>query len=136
MSAKRHLLLAVLLTVVPLLPSPATATILSPEDTCLLRWARRATTPATKCLQCHDGSAARPIDHLPGLSSKGSHAVGVSYDAGSMRIPLLRPRGTLPKEIVLVDGQLACTSCHDGRSSAPHRVALPVGQLCTACHGQ
>jgi predicted CXXCH cytochrome family protein len=137
MNATRLLLLAATLTLVPLLPSTAHATILSPEDTCLLRWARRSTTPATRCLQCHDGSAAKPIDHLGGgPSSRGSHPVGVAYAVGLARIPHLRPQGSLPAEIVLVNGELACTSCHDGRSSAPHKVAMPVGRLCTACHGQ
>jgi predicted CXXCH cytochrome family protein len=130
MNATRLLLLAGSLTLLPLLPSRAAATLLEPEDTCLLRWARRSTTPATRCLTCHDGSAARPFDHL----SNGSHPVGVAYDAS--RVPLLRPRAALPAQVVLVNGEVACTSCHDGRSATPHRVAMTVGDLCIACHGQ
>jgi hypothetical protein len=132
MNATRLLLLAGSMTLLPLLPSRASATLVSAEETCLLRFARRSTTPASRCLACHDGSAARPFDHL----SNGSHPVGVSYDAGSARIALLRPRAMLPAQVVLVDGEVACTTCHDGRSATPHRVALSVGELCTACHGQ
>ncbi|HET7827167.1 MAG TPA: hypothetical protein VFK90_17655 [Anaeromyxobacter sp.] len=132
MNAPRLLLLASSLTLLGIAPARTAAAVLSSEDTCLLRWARRSTTPATKCLTCHDGSAARPIDHL----SNGSHPVGVSYDAASVRVPLLRPRAALPAQVVLVDGEVACTSCHDWRSQTPHRVALSVGELCTACHGQ
>jgi hypothetical protein len=36
-------------------------------------------------------------------------------------------------DVPLVDGKVACTSCHDGASPHPKRAVDPAN-LCAACH--
>lgn len=93
---------------------------------CALAAVDRTTTPSSVCLACHDGSAGKAI----GFDVHGAHPLGRRYADAWLRggfNPLL------PGDAVkLVNGEVACTSCHDGASSLRARVAARA--LCTGCH--
>lgn len=104
---------------------------------CELGAAAREATPSTACMACHDGAAGpgvsfqmSPAGGRPGFD----HPVEIDYAAASARDHRLVPPGELPDELVLVGGKVACTTCHDGRSEEPGRVAGRLVALCTACH--
>ncbi len=71
--------------------------------------------PSAGCLSCH-------LDH----SGTGNHPVDVAYPfAGDA---LLRPADeVLRRGVRLTDGEVRCTTCHDGRSPWKYRIALPRG---------
>jgi predicted CXXCH cytochrome family protein len=73
---------------------------------------------------------ARPHDRT------GAHPLDVHYAEAQARRPGLRPPAALAGELVLVDGKVACTTCHDPRSLEHGRTALPMSRsaMCFACH--
>ncbi len=96
------------------------------DGVCTLGVADRAHTPSSRCLACHDGSAARSLG--------ASHPVEVSYLAAATSAgPTAMPPAP-PAELPLVEGRVACTTCHDGRAPLPARTALAGDALCYACH--
>ncbi len=103
---------------------------------CELAGADRARTSSTRCIACHDGSTGAPIEFrmAPDATGGMSHPVEVDYDAASLRDPThYHPSAALPREVPLVNGKVTCTSCHDGASPDPKRVAM-VPRLCESCH--
>jgi predicted CXXCH cytochrome family protein len=98
---------------VALAPGPAEPTPTSGKE--------RATTPVAVCLECHGDMAH-------------GHPTEIRYsDAVLENRELARPE-TLPPQLPLVDGKVACTTCHDGASTEKKYLALPQRQLCLACH--
>ena len=80
---------------------------------CALLGADRAAPP--DCLSCHQ---------LP-----WSHPLGQYGGEG------LRPLDRLRPQIVLSEGSVTCTTCHDGASTQKDKLAIyPVKNLCLACH--
>jgi hypothetical protein len=120
---------------VPAAHRPAEGEASPRETVCELGRADRARTPSAQCLACHDGAAATGVgfapraSNLPGLD----HPVEVDYEAARLRSPRLRPRAALPREIVLVNGRITCTTCHDGAAQTRAHT-VPQEQLCTSCH--
>jgi hypothetical protein len=93
--------------------------------TCELGRSDRARTPSTRCLACHDGTAAAALGP--------SHPVEVDYARAAMRDPRRYvPASALPREITLVNGNVSCASCHDAAS--PQRAHTAMAGLCQACH--
>ncbi len=86
-------------------------------------------------MACHDGSAGAPIEFRMGPDATGmSHPVEVDYAATVARQPdRYHPAAALPPELPLVNGKVACTTCHDGASPDPKRV-VAVPRLCESCH--
>jgi predicted CXXCH cytochrome family protein len=105
-----------------------TAAALDPS--CQLGAAPRSLTPATGCIGCHDGTEAA----VRGSSSH--HPFANDYEAARLRGLPLRPFSDVPAEIVLVGGEVACTSCHAAGSDEPAHVALSMrgSGLCLGCH--
>ncbi len=104
---------------------------------CELDGASRARTPSIRCMACHDGSAGATVSFQMSADGRGmSHPVEVDYGAAVARDPAhYHPQATLPREVPLVNGKVACTSCHDGASPDPTRVAM-VPHLCASCHAE
>jgi predicted CXXCH cytochrome family protein len=104
-------------------------------DICELRLADRARTTSRSCLACHDGSIATGR-MARAHEGSGAHPVDVDYLASRARRPGLRAPGALPPGLVLVNGTVACTTCHDPRSSERAKTALPMGRsaMCFGCH--
>ncbi len=83
------------------------------------------------CLSCHDGSI---VDSRRRVWVEHGHNTGVEPPAG-MKIPPALP---------LVDGRIACRTCHSAHSSGQFssdvrtavflRVQNAAGELCIACH--
>jgi predicted CXXCH cytochrome family protein len=117
-----------LLAVLAGLPAPTAAL-------CELATADRSRTPSRSCLGCHDGSVASGR-LARAHEGSGVHPVDVDYAAAQVRRSGLRPRGALPPALVLVDGKVACVTCHDPRSPEHGKPALPLRRsaLCFACH--
>lgn len=76
---------------------------------------------AEGCMQCHNGMRATHIvvkhaDSPLQLTSSGmqvNHPVGMSYDDYAVRKPRdYVPRFSLDPDILLVNGQVSCVSCH------------------------
>jgi predicted CXXCH cytochrome family protein len=108
------------------------------ESPCELRRVDRRRTGSRECIACHDGSVGPAALHaLSVRGDGGAHPVEVSYAAAFARQPgSYRSAFELPRAIVLPDGRVACTSCHDAASAEPARAALPLraSALCLACH--
>jgi len=91
------------------------------------------------CLSCHDGTCGPAVLEVgsPGLSSvraRGhdfapSHPVDVVYPiTGDEWVPLER----LDSAIVLEDGRVVCSTCHDATGTTV--LPLAGSELCLACH--
>ena len=98
----------------------------------------RSATSSQLCLTCHDGSVAGAVH----TRAESSHPYDIEYWRAEGRPPgpggTFRPTAELPVELVLVDGRVVCTTCHDYRAD-PERdawTALPVtaSELCRGCH--
>jgi predicted CXXCH cytochrome family protein len=99
-----------------------TTTTATAGTTCELASVDRAHTPSTSCTTtCHT-----PHDHR----------VGSVLDDVATRFPEgYRTSRDVPPAVPLVEGQVACTSCHDGASTLTYHVALASDRpLCIACH--
>jgi len=104
---------------------------------CDMRTADRRASDSHRCLACHDGSVAVAIS--PSASSTpGEHPVEVDYEAARARARegTLRAAGELPPALPLVNGKVACITCHSAESREPFHTALPMAgsRLCFACH--
>jgi predicted CXXCH cytochrome family protein len=69
-----------------------------------------------------------------GASFGPSHPVEVDYSGARARAPeRYVPETMLPPDVPLVDGKVACTSCHDGAATTRGKAIAPA-RLCFACH--
>jgi hypothetical protein len=94
---------------------------------CELARADRLRTPSSRCIACHDGAGAHSLGP--------SHPVDVDYARASARAPgrYEAPARLLPQDITLVDGKVACVSCHSAASRHRKHAVDPV-RLCAGCH--
>lgn len=105
-----------------------------PDEVCELTRVDRAHTPSARCVACHDGSAGVAMATGPAGDGHGNHPVEVDYAASAARDPeRYVPAAMVRPDVPLVDGKVACTSCHDGASPHPRRAVDPAN-LCAACH--
>ena len=106
------------------IPAAARGELSAAWTTCELRYVNRATTHAARCLACHDGTAGPSVG-----TGHGSHPVDVRYAAvGGFRAP----EEIATMNLVLADGQVTCTTCHDWRSGLEARTS--TRGLCSGCH--
>ncbi len=102
------------------------------------------------CLGCHDGITARDVYSSPhavsitgrslGLNSGAipprSHPVGVSYPANAERYE--SAVSVEAAGLLLPDGRIQCTTCHDAHNTHRHRGMLRIpndrSRLCLTCH--
>ena len=108
------------------------------EETCeLARVSDRSKVSSLRCMACHDGSTGAGNEFVMGRVGRGqsmSHPVEVEYGPARMRDgEHYVPENSLPPDVPLVDGRVACTSCHDPASRLAKHVVDPV-RLCYACH--
>ncbi len=104
-------------------------------EACELERVDRVHTPSLRCVSCHDGSVGPGIEFRMGATAGSmSHPVDVDYFSAYARQPSkYAPPGALPKDVPLVEGRVACTSCHDPASTEPNHVSRQA-TLCDACH--
>lgn len=124
------------IAVVALLLIGARAHAATDTVSCELQDAARAETPSGVCLACHDGSASDPVAFSAGAHGTGAdaHPLDVDYFDASTRDRRLAQPYDLPRIVVLVNGAVACTSCHDGGSPYHARIAGGMARLCASCH--
>lgn len=133
---------ALLLTAQPARSELWTDDALAKETSaCALGRVSRRTATTASCLACHDGISAGGVNYGgPGMAqgySHGSHPVDVDYNLASLKPHTkFQPLSALPSSIVLQDGKVTCTSCHDGSSPEAHHTAMPMyrSRLCYGCH--
>ncbi|HEY3448489.1 MAG TPA: cytochrome c3 family protein [Myxococcales bacterium] len=104
------------------------------EVLCELSRVDRTKTHSFTCLACHDGSIATSLHTNLG---DGSHPVERDYrEAAADPARRLTPVSQLSRRLVLVDGLVTCTTCHDPKSSRPSHLAMPMegSAMCMACH--
>ncbi len=105
-------------------------------ETCELQRTDRARTPSQRCIACHDGVVGPGVTfkmtagNRPGMDHPVEIPYGPVAEANGDRYV---PEAALPADVPLVDGKIACTSCHDGASRTPKHVIDPM-KLCYACH--
>ncbi len=104
-------------------------------NVCELEQLDRTRTSARVCVSCHDGTIGPGVQFRMGPDDSGmSHPVDTDYASAHAKQPdKYVPPGALPVDVPLVEGRVACTSCHDPASTEPKHVARP-GSLCSACH--
>lgn len=100
-----------------------------------------------ECITCHDGTLASAVNYKvktadqAGVKSfdaiAGSHPVGMDYTRfGNSKqfVPYYR----LPQNMVLMDGRVACITCHDMLSSNKAYLAVDLNGsgLCFTCHNK
>lgn len=100
-----------------------------------------------ECITCHDGTLASAVNYKVkdpsqvGTSSfntiAGSHPVGMDYTKYSNNRQFA-PYYRLPQNMVLMDGKVACITCHDMLSTnkAYLTVDLNGSGLCFTCHNK
>jgi predicted CXXCH cytochrome family protein len=103
------------------------------QGACALPAADRRVTPSGACMRCH-GPPDGKMFKMPGRGF--GHPVDVDYEAArAARAGRLRAAKDLPAALPLVDGKIACTTCHAPRSTTPSMLVLSAdGPLCVACH--
>jgi predicted CXXCH cytochrome family protein len=97
-----------------------------------------------ECLSCHDGTlSSAPGTQLRGLSwehSKNiglSHPIGVDYESVYLSKPReYHPPERLDSRIILVNGKIACETCHNHYSRFKKHLVMENtrSRLCLSCH--
>ena len=109
------------------------AGLASADGACQLSQIDRATTQSSTCMACHDGSAG-PTIAFDMATGGMSHPVAVDYASVVAKYPdTYVPPVALPAGVLLVNGRVECTSCHDGSLTTRNHVVDEM-QLCYGCH--
>jgi predicted CXXCH cytochrome family protein len=108
------------------------------EEACdLARVSDRSKASSLRCVACHDGTTGAESVFVMGRDARGrsmSHPVEVEYARARLRDGgRYVAEQLLPPDVPLVDGKVACTSCHDPASPLSKHVVDPA-RLCYACH--
>jgi len=91
-----------------------------------------------QCLTCHmeHGSlVSAALFNSPSVARKGGHPIGGNY-VKAASYGGYRPRESLPMQMLLPGGRIACVSCHEGYSER-HGALLVANShsgLCSRCH--
>lgn len=98
-----------------------------------------------ECVNCHDGTQASAVDYkflkteLMGTASlvtlQASHPIGMDYRVYNCTLGFNQGVG-LPAEMVLMNGQVGCASCHNllGTNRLYLAVDMESSNLCFTCH--
>jgi predicted CXXCH cytochrome family protein len=125
------------LVVMLVLAAPSIGWSGDPDVLCELARADRARTSSFACIACHDGSIAAAVSLKDSASVGLTHPVEVSYrEAAAKGNSRLTPIAQMPPSLVLVEGNVACVTCHDPKSKREHHLAMPMAgsALCLSCH--
>jgi predicted CXXCH cytochrome family protein len=104
---------------------------------------KRIDSFSANCLSCHDGVTAfdvqatyknNPIRKMPMIS--GKHPIGMDYGRYAMLNPNLKQPHELSPELVLVNGNVSCITCHDPVGTEKFRLVKNSSgaDLCMECH--
>jgi hypothetical protein len=95
-----------------------------------------------ECIACHERKGEHASSDLndrnhPGMSAiSATHAIGTDYISANATRANLRKAYELPPGMTLVNGRIACITCHNLLN--PQRFSLAVDttktSLCFACH--
>lgn len=95
---------------------------------CALPSVERAKAKSAECMTCHDGSnpAAFEVRH------EVSHRM--DFDYAELRAASQDPDLVPAPPLVLPEGKVTCTTCHDAKPALKGWLALPNKELCLSCH--
>ena len=101
---------------------------------CTLALVNRRTASTGACATCHAEIAAAAVSRGPGGHPRG-HPVEVEYAQIAAEHPdQFAPAGSLPPEVPLVEGKIACTTCHAAGAHDHKQLVAPSRVLCLTCH--
>lgn len=156
-------------TITPLWSRELSTALYTPYDSSTLKATQKPGQPtgaSRLCLGCHDGTIApgmlsggKVIAGLPTLPTNvrsnlstdlsDDHPISFTYAGSISAAGVLRLEAELPPEIVLEDGRVECTACHDPHKDRYPPAAHPeksgkflvldnsnYSALCTACHSR
>lgn len=98
-----------------------------------------------ECINCHDGSVAQAVDFrfektetqsgTSFITLLASHPIGIDYRKFSCSSKFNHWK-SLPLDIVLMNGQVGCASCHNLLGSTYLYLVVDMGGsgLCFTCH--
>ncbi len=108
---------ALLGTIAILYSTPASVVAADPAG-CALLVPESDAKPSSSCISCHGGA-------------QGSHSHPVDVDYGnaarSSRSGLRSPEEVVKRGLMLPDGKVSCTTCHDRRSQWKYHLVVPPG---------
>lgn len=89
----------------------------------------RESTNSAFCLECHEQHGVVNPTSMP-ITPENSHPMGSDVPWGTTGYQQMQNT-----KLVMVDGVMACTTCHDFWATPvqPNWVAVP-GNICTECH--
>lgn len=96
-----------------------------------------ASAAAGDCLVCHDGFIARFVGFcLTECPFGGAHAITKAYPPPGRRDYFRSAADVEGCGIVLVNGTVVCTSCHNLRNPEGVHLAVTIcgSRLCLSCH--
>jgi predicted CXXCH cytochrome family protein len=104
------------------------------ESGCELARVDRRTATSLACSGCHGQIATAALSRGPGGHPLG-HPIDVDYAALAEEHPdRFAPAASLPPDVPLPSGKIACTTCHDGAARDHRKLVAPTRVLCLACH--
>ncbi|GAM07902.1 doubled CXXCH motif protein [Geobacter sp. OR-1] len=95
-----------------------------------------------ECISCHEQKGRNAADDIkdknhPGMAAISvTHAIGTDYIRASSIIPNLRKANALPSSMILINGKIACVTCHNPLNAQRYNlsVAAANASLCFTCH--
>lgn len=93
----------------------------------------------TDCIACHDGSIAKNVSVCTvKCGFNDSHSVFKDYPPRGKEGSYVPVNSLQEKGIQLVNGKVACISCHDLKKTGKYRLVIDneKSRLCFACHIQ
>ncbi len=96
-----------------------------------------------ECINCHERKGESADDDIisggkhPGMSAISiTHSIGTDYVSASISRQNLRKADELPPAMTLVDGRIACITCHNPLNPQRNNLAVETqgSALCFACH--
>jgi predicted CXXCH cytochrome family protein len=95
-----------------------------------------------ECISCHEQKGRNAAEDIkdknhPGMAAISvTHAIGTDYIYASSKLPSLRKPDALPPSMTLVNGRIACITCHNPLNAERFNLAVADTNpsLCFGCH--
>lgn len=109
-------------------PQPELGVEPAAPESCLLPFVDRRVTTSTVCMTCHDGSNPAAFEVRHDVSHR------MDFDYAEFARAKQDPDLAEQPDLVMPEGKLTCTTCHDAEPGLKDWIAKPNKQLCLSCH--